>query len=166
MKYLSLIAFCCISLTSYAQSAVIAHVESDSIIPKMESYLYAMTELQAYSQNMQKQFEGKEAEMEAYYMDVMDKGKRGILSPKEQKEAETKLQEMQAKLQQFAQEMDAQLAEKEKSLMTPVQETYSNAIKAVSKQNGYGFIIDKKLILYSDGGIDATAKVKTALNIK
>lgn len=166
MKYFSLIVFSFIALSSFSQSAVIAHVQSDSIIPKMESYLYAMTELQAYSQNLQKQFEGKEAEMEAYYMDVMDKGKRGILSPKEQKDAETKLQEMQTKLQQSAQEMDAQLAEKEKTLMGPVQEEYSNAIKAVSKQNGYSFIIDKKLILYSDGGIDATEKLRAALKIK
>ncbi len=166
MKYFSLIVFSFITVITFAQNSVIAHVVSDSIIPRMESYLYAMTELQAYSQNMQKQFEGKEAEMEAYYMDVMDKGKKGILSPKEQKDAEAKLQEMQTKLQQFAQEMDAQLAEKEKSLMGPVQEEYSNAIKAVSKLNGYGFIIDKKLILYSDGGIDATEKVKVALKIK
>lgn len=166
MKYFSLIVFSFIALSSFSQSVVIAHVQSDSIIPKMESYLYAMTELQAYSQNLQKQFEGKEAEMEAYYMDVMDKGKRGILSPKEQKDAETKLQEMQTKLQQSAQEMDAQLAEKEKTLMGPVQEEYSNAIKAVSKQNGYSFIIDKKLILYSDGGIDATEKLRAALKIK
>jgi outer membrane protein len=166
MKYFSLIVFSFIALSSFSQSVVIAHVQSDSIIPKMESYLYAMTELQAYSQNLQKQFEGKEAEMEAYYMDVMDKGKRGILSPKEQKDAETKLQEMQTKLQQSAQEMDAQLAEKEKTLMGPVQEEYNNAIKAVSKQNGYSFIIDKKLILYSDGGIDATEKLRVALKIK
>jgi outer membrane protein len=166
MKYFSLIVFSFIALSSFSQSVVIAHVQSDSIIPKMESYLYAMTELQAYSQNLQKQFEGKEAEMEAYYMDVMDKGKRGILSPKEQKDAETKLQEMQTKLQQSAQEMDAQLAEKEKTLMGPVQEEYNNAIKAVSKQNGYTFIIDKKLILYSDGGIDATEKLRAALKIK
>jgi outer membrane protein len=99
-------------------------------------------------------------------MDVMDKGKKGILSPKEQKDAEAKLQEMQAKLQQFAQDMDAQMMEKEKTLMTPVTDEYNNAIKAVCKQYGYGFILDKKLILYSDGGIDATEKVKTALKIK
>jgi outer membrane protein len=166
MKYLTLILFTALSVSGYAQNSVIAHVESDSIIPKMETYLYAMTELQAYSQNMQKQFEGKEAEMEAYYMDIMDKGKKGMLSPKEQKDAETKLQEMQNKLQQFGQEMETQMMEKEKSLMNPVTEEYNTAIKSVCKQNGYGFIIDKKLILYSEGGIDATEKIKTALKIK
>jgi outer membrane protein len=166
MRYLSLIFLIALSFSAFAQNSVIAHVESDSIIPKMESYIYAMTELQAYSQNMQKQFEGKEAEMEAYYMDVMNKGKNGMLSPKEQKDAETKLQDMQTKLQQFAQDMEAQLMEKEKTLMNPVTEEYNLAIKSVCKQNGYGFIIDKKLILYSDGGIDATEKIKTALKIK
>jgi outer membrane protein len=166
MKLFSFILFSIIASSAFAQSPLMAHVDSDSIIPKMESYIYAMTELQAYSQNMQKQFGGKEAEMEAYYMDVMDKGKKGILSPKEQKDAEAKLQEMQAKLQQFAQEMDAQMMEKEKTLMTPVTDEYNNAIKAVCKQYGYGFILDKKLILYYEGGIDATEKVKTALKIK
>jgi outer membrane protein len=166
MRLYSIIFLVFINASCFAQVALIAHFQRDSIIPKMESYLYAMTEFQAYSQNMQKQFEGKEAEMEAYYMDIMDKGKRGILSPKEQKDAEAKLQEMQAKLQQFAQEMDAQLAEKEKSLFTPVNVELYEAVKSVCKENGYGFILDKNRIRYSEGGIDATEKVKTALKIK
>ncbi len=165
MKFLTLINFAVLLFTVVTTSAqsTIAHVESDSIIPKMVTYQYAMSELQAYTANLQKQFEGKEAELEAYYMDVMDKKKKGLLAPKEEKDAEAKLQEIQAKLQQFAQSMEGQLMEKERGLLTSVYDEYNVAIKEVCKQSGYAYILDKKLILYSDGGIDATSKVKALI---
>jgi outer membrane protein len=165
-RYILIPAFLLLlSFNARSQGFVIAHIESDSIIPLMVNYQYAMSELQSYSINLQKQFEGKEAEMEAYYMDIISKKKTGLLAPKEEKESEAKLQEMQTKLQQFAQEMEAQLYEKEKNLLTPVYDEFNNAIKDVCKQNGYAYILDKKMILYTDGGIDATEKVKTALKL-
>jgi outer membrane protein len=143
----------------------IAHVVSDSIIPKMAAYQTAMSELQTYSTILQKQFEGKEAEMEAYYMNIIDKKKKGLLAPKEEKEAELKLQEMEANLKKFGQDMERQLYEKEGLLMKPIYEEYNQAIKEVSKENNYTYIIDKKLTLYSAGGIDATSKISAKLKI-
>lgn len=143
----------------------IVHVTSDSIVPKMASYQYAMSELQAYTQNLQKQFEGKEAEMEAYYMDILGKKKRELLTPKEEKDAQAKLQEMDANLKKFAQDMEAQLYQKENILMTPVYDEYNAAVKAVCQENKYAYVLDKKMILYSDAGIDITQKVLAKLKI-
>ncbi len=144
----------------------IAHVVSDSIIPKMESYQLAMSELQSFSINLQKQFEGKEAEIEVFYMDIIDKKKKGVLAPKDEKDAEAKLQKLQADLQKFAQEMEVKLMDKEKNVMTSVYDEYNNAIKEVCNKKGYAYILDKKLILYSDGGIDVTDDIKASLKLK
>ena len=159
------ILFLFLSNTGLVAQLQIAHVVSDSIIPKMPAYQSAMSELQTYSTILQKQFEGKEAEMEAYYMNVIDKKKKGLLAPKEEKEAEAKLQEMEANLKKFGQDMEKQLYEKEGVLMKPIYEEYNQAIKDVSKENNYTYIIDKKLTLYSAGGIDATAKISAKLKI-
>ena len=54
---------------------------------------------------------------------------------------------------------------KEAELTKPLYEELDKALKSVAKDNGYSYILDKKLLLYSEGGIDATAKIKTALGI-
>ena len=40
------------------------------------------------------------------------------------------------------------------------------ALKEIAKSEGYAYVIDKKLLLYSEGGIDATEKLKTKLGVK
>jgi outer membrane protein len=157
-----------LSITGFQLKAqvVIAHVNSDSIIPNMASYQSARSEIMTYTNILQKQFEGKQAEMEMYYLEVTNKRKQGQLSPKLEKDAEVKLQEMEANLQKVGKEIEAQIYEKESSLMKPVYEEYNKAIKEVSKENGYTYILDVKLTLYNDGGIDATKKIAAKLNIK
>jgi outer membrane protein len=145
---------------------VLAHVNSDSIIPNMMSYQSAKSEIITYTNILQKQFEGKQAEMEMYYLELTNKKKQGQLSPKQEKDAEVKLQEMEANLQKVGKEIEAQIYDKESSLMKPVYEEYNKAIKEVSKENGYTYILDVKLTLYNDGGIDATKKIAAKLNIK
>ena len=82
-----------------------------------------------------------------------------------QVQAQVKLQEMQASLQKEATEADQKLAKKEGELTKPLYEELDAAIKKVAKENKYTYIFDKKFLLYSESGIDATAKVKTALGI-
>ncbi len=46
-----------------------------------------------------------------------------------------------------------------------ISEKYKEALEKVAKANQYSYILDKKMLLYADGGIDATEKIKTALGI-
>jgi len=165
-KLLPLIAL--IVLMAFGQEAVaqkIAYVDTEKIIPEMPAYKRAKSEVEAYGKQLQKVLEGKQAEAQTYLAEVTAKEQKGILSPKEAKEAQAKLQEMQMNLQKEAQQADQKLMEKEAELTKPLYEELDNALKKVAKDNGYAYILDKKLLLYSAGGIDATAKVKTALGI-
>jgi outer membrane protein len=72
---------------------------------------------------------------------------------------------LQATLQKEAADADKKLMDKEGELTKPLYEELDAALKKVAKENEYGYILDKKFLLYSEGGIDATAKVKTALGI-
>ena len=156
----ALIAMMAFSVDANAQK--IAYVDADKIIPEMPAYKRAKSEVEAYGKQLQKIIEGKQTEGQQYLQDISAKAQRGELTPKQEQEAQAKLQEMQANLQKEAMEAEQKLAKKEADSL---YEEFNAALKKVATANSYGYILDKKLLLYSDGGIDATAKVKTALGI-
>lgn len=165
IKVLSLSAVLVLLAFSTSSAQKIAHVDADAIIPAMPEYKSAKSNVEAYSKQLQKSLEAEQTKMQQYYQEVMQKAQSGGMAPVEQQKAEEKLQTMQADLQKKASEADQQLMEKEAALTEPLYKKFNEALEKVAKANGYAYIFDKKLLLYSDGGIDATAKVKEALGL-
>lgn len=159
----TLIFFMAWSQTSIAQT--IAYVETEKVVPEMESYKKAKSEVEAYGKQLKKVLEKKQKDLQAYYAEVIDSIEKGLMTPKEQQEAEAKLQKMQSELQQEAQAADRKLVDKEAELVTPVYKKFNEAVAKVAKENKYQYVLDKQLLLYSLGGIDATEKIRTALGI-
>lgn len=149
---------------SHAQQQI-AYIESEVIVPEMPAYKRAKSEVEAYSMQLQKVLEKKKAEMDAYIKAVTDSVRRGLMNPREQQEAEAKLQKMQVDLQKDIAEADNKLAKKEAELTQPIYEEFDKAVTKVAEENRYHYVLDKKILLYSAGGINATEKVKTALGI-
>lgn len=143
----------------------IAYVESEKIVPEMDAYKKAKSEVEAYGQQLQKMLTKKQTDAEAYYAEVIDSVKKGLMTPKEQQEADAKLAKMRADLQTEAQDADRKLMEKEAKLIEPIYKSFNDAVEQVAAENNYMYVMDKKMLLYSKGGIDATEKVKTALGI-
>ncbi len=142
-----------------------AFVDSDEIITNMPEYKRAKSEVEAYGVQLQKNLEAKQQKMAEYYQEVMQGAQTGTLSPLQQKEAEEKLTKMQEELQKSAMDADQKLAQKEADLTKPIYEKFEQALKTVAKESGYAYIVERKLFLYSDGGINATQAVKAHLGI-
>jgi outer membrane protein len=160
--------FTLILLTAWSQKSVaqtIAYVETEKVVPEMESYKKAKSEVEAYGAQLKKVLEKKQKDLQTYYTTVSAAVKEGTMTPKEQQEAEAKLQKMQSELQAEAQSADQKLAEKEAELVKPIYKKFNEAVAKVAKENKYMYVLDKQLLLYSIGGIDATEKIRTALGI-
>ncbi len=155
-----------ISNSIFAQGQKIAYVDPDAIILNMPEYKAAKSELEQYQSILQKQLEGEQAKVQQYYTDVMTKAQRGELSPAQQKTEEEKLMKMQEELQKKALKMEEDMAKKEKDLTQPMYDKFNEALKSVAKANNFAYIFDKKLLLYSEGGEDATEKLKTQLGVQ
>ncbi len=160
---IAIVAMTAFGTTAHAQK--IAYVDSDQIVPEMPAYKRAKSEVEAYGKQLQKILQGKQAAMQTYYQEVSDSVQRGLMTPLQQKQAEAKLQQMQIDLQQEAAEADQKLAKKEAELTKPLYEEFNTAIAKMAKENGYAYVMEKKFMLYSAGGIDATEKLKTALGL-
>ena len=154
-----------LSTSAHAQQKI-AHVDTDAVISEMMEYKTAKSEIESYSKILQKQLEGEQAKVQEYYAEVMKKVQAGTLPPVEQRESEEKLAEMQDGLQNKAAEADQKLAKKEQELSKPMYDKFNAAVKKVAEANGYAYIIDLKLALYSGGGTDATSLVKAELGIE
>ncbi len=165
LSVFTIVAFMAFGTTTNAQTQKIAYIVSESIVPEMPAYKRAKSEVEAYGKQLQKVLELEQKKAQDYFQDISKRAQEGTLTPKEQQEAEVKLQQMQADLQKQAADADRKMAEKEGELTKPLYEELDNALKKVAKENNYAYILDKKFLLYSEGGIDATAKVKSALGI-
>ena len=151
---------------AYAQDQKVAYIDAEAIIKVMPDYKRIESDLTSYKKVLEKQLQAEEKKVQDYYTSVMQQAQAGTMSPKQQQEAEAKLMEMQQTLQQKALDADEQLVKKEQSLTKPLYDKFNAAVKTVAESNGYNYIFDKKMMLTTDGGIDATAKLKTQLGIQ
>jgi len=170
---LSIVAIACnnpknskATTSAAAGNQKIAYVESDSILFEMPEYKAAKLELDQMKIVLSKQMEAEQTKAQQYYAAVMTKVQQGSLAPAQQKAEEAKLMKMQEDLQARGLQMEQEMLAKEQELTKPMYDKFKEALKELAKVNGYAYILDKKLLLYSDGGEDASAKLKEKLGIK
>ena len=144
----------------------IAYVDPEEILPKMPEYIAAKSELEQLKSKLQKQMEEEQAKAQQYYASVMSRVQQGTMAPAQQKAEEEKLMKMQEELQKKAMMMEDDMVKKEQEMTKPMYDKFNDAVKALAKSNGYAYVFDKKMMIYSEGGEDATSKLKEKLGVK
>lgn len=143
---------------------LIAYLDSDEIIPKMESYQKMHIEFQNYEKELQAVTDAKGEKLQHFYesfqADAMNK------TPKQKDEADLELQKMQEDLRRELEILKQKKEEKATELLEPVYEEYNKALEKIALENGYSYILDKKMLLYFDNGADITNQVKAVLGIE
>jgi len=106
-------------------------------------------------------------EFQKKYQDLQRKEQQGELSPKMLEEEGARLTEEQTKIQQYEQDMQKQLAEKQQTLLQPILDRVNEQIAEVAKEEGLDFIIDSstQVLLYADETKDVTEKVRAKLGL-
>ena len=92
---------------------------------------------------------------------------QALLSPERRAEREQELMQLQARLQQSAQQAEAGLAQREQELMQPLFEQVRTALEEVAETKGIDLVISEPAILYinEDKIIDITLDVARKLGI-
>jgi outer membrane protein len=161
---LSLLLWISSSVNMWAQDKI-AYVDTDEVIKSMPDYTTTQKSLETFQKKLLEELDAEKRAIAKFYTQVIEEVKAGLLTAKQQQEAEDKLQKMQTDLQARTNQADQRLAAKEKALTAPLYEKFEAALKAVAQKNKYTYILDKKLMLYSAGGIDATRQMKKQLGI-
>jgi outer membrane protein len=164
-KRLLLILVCSVGMISlHAQNQKYGHVNSaevlqampgvDSISIKLQNF---QNELQAMYSEFMQEYQKKQ--------EVLDKD-GGLMSPSVRQIREKELLDLQNRIQEFQYSVQEDLEQKQFELVKPFQDKIQQAINDVAKENGYVYIFDTQVLLYSEGGVDITPLVRKKLGIK
>jgi outer membrane protein len=149
-----------------AQSFKTGHINRDDIIMTMPDYDSAMKKYNAFGQELTNALELMQVEYNNKLDQYVKDSKNLTDLVKANKEQE--LADMQNRINNFQQQAQVQLQDKQAELLNPIIEKATNAINAVAKEGGYIYIYDVRTLVYVDTvkSTDIGPLVKTKLGIK
>ncbi|MEK7819464.1 MAG: OmpH family outer membrane protein [Bacteroidota bacterium] len=165
----SIILFFLISFVADAQQKI-AFVVSESIIKELTEAQEAQKQIEAISQDWQNELKKMQDELNKQF-DEYDRRKL-MMSDRKRSEEEKLLQEFDAKMVDYRQKKfgtNGELFQKQNEMMKPIQEKILKAIKDVSTQLEYDYVLDRSsstLLMYSNEKHDITQKVLEKLQQK
>lgn len=150
----------------FAQSLKTGHINRDDIIMAMPEYDSAMTQYNAYGQELTNALELMQVEynnkLDQYVKDSNN------LSDIVKANKEQELGDMQTRISNFQQQAQDQLQTKQAELLNPIIEKATKAINDVAKEGGYTYIYDVRTLIYVDTlkSTDIGPLVKARLGIE
>ena len=149
-----------------AQSFKSGHINRDDIIMAMPDYDTAMKNYNAYGQELTNALELMQVEYNNKLDQFVKESKNLTDLVKANKEQE--LADMQTRINNFQQQAQTLLQEKQAELLNPIIEKATKAINDVAKEGGYIYIYDVRTLVYVDTvkSTDIGPLVKTKLGIK
>ncbi|MBR6440861.1 MAG: OmpH family outer membrane protein [Bacteroidales bacterium] len=161
-----------IALLAFGGSAMaqknikLGHINSNELMQIMPGRDSAQAALQKDVEDLQAEMETMKKEYENRVNDYL--AKKDQLSELIRKTKESDLQAMGARIEEFQQNAQKQLEERQEALLKPIIDRAKKAIEEVGKENGYTYIFDAGVgaVLYSQDSDDIMPLVKKKLGLK
>jgi len=142
------------------------HINSNELMQIMPGRDSAQTVLQAEVEELENTLKAMQSEAEKRYNDYVanQAGWTELIRQTKQRE----IQDMAARIEEFQQNAQKQLQEREQELLKPVIDRAKQAIEDVAKEGGYTYILDSGTgaLLYSQDSEDIMPLVKKKLGLK
>ena len=152
--------------TAMAQKNIkLGHINSNDLMQIMPGRDSAQTTLQAEVQELEATLKSMQSEMEKRYNDYMENqsGWTELIRQTKQRE----IQDMGARIQEFQENAQKQLQQREADLLKPIIDRAKKAIEDVAREGGYTYILDSGTasVLYSQDSDDIMPPVKKKLGL-
>jgi outer membrane protein len=153
--------------SAMAQKTVkLGHINSNDLMQIMPGRDSAQTVLQAEVQELETTLKTMQSEMEKRYNEYMENqsGWTELIRNTKQRE----IQDMGARIQEFQENAQKQLQQREQELLKPIIDRAKKAIEDVAAEGGYSYIFDSGVsaLLYSPESDDIMPLVKKKLGLK
>ena len=127
----------------------LGHINSNDLMQIMPGRDSAQTILQQEVAGLEEQLKSMQSEMEKRYNEYMEKqsGWTELIRNTKQRE----IQDMGARIQEFQENAQKQLQQREQELLKPIIDRAKKAIEDVAAEGGYSYIFDSGVsaLLYS-----------------
>lgn len=166
MKIKLFAATACLMLLSFvgqAQSLKIGYVKVEKLFAEWPETKKAETELKEYEELLSSRLQAKVQDFQTKYANYQKNA--GTMDAVTRQDTETELQNLQTQIQQYEANAQQSIAEKNSTLLKPLQEKMRATINQVSKENGYTHILayGTALVFTSDAAGDISGKVAQKL---
>lgn len=163
------IAAIAIALLAFGGSAMaqknikLGHINSQDLMQIMPGRDSVQTILQNELTELENTLKTMYAEYESRSNDYVQNqaGWTELIRQTKQRE----IQDMQARIQEFQQNAQTQMQEREAELTKPVVDRAKKAIEDVAREGGYTYIFDGAALLYSQDSEDIMPQVKKKLGL-
>ena len=162
----ALVAMLAFGGNAMAQKTIkLGHINSNELMQIMPGRDSAQAALQKEVEELQADMEAMKKEYETRVNDYMTK--RDQLSELIRKSKESDLQAMASRIEEFQQNAQKLLEERQEALLKPIVDRAKKAIEEVGKENGYTYIFDAGIgaVLYSQDSDDIMPLVKKKLGL-
>ena len=152
MKKLLFVAVMSVSIfgTATAQSKI-GYINTDELISLMPEAAKAQAQLQEYQAGLAQQYQDLTVELNgkdsAFVVDSVKQ------SPSIREIKRKELIELYQKVQNYQQDAQEQMQQKQSQVIVPIREKALAAITAVAKQNGYGYVFNEDNLLVNQQAI-------------
>ena len=163
-KILLIAATARVAVSAFAQPKF-AHVNFSELVQLCPDADKARETMTAASNEAQETFNDMQTEFNTKLQTYQSKGSTWTAAVRESKEKE--LTEIQQRLQEFSQSVQAELQQQEQQLMQPIYEKVNKVIQDLAKKGGYIYVFDANNVLYLDPAQshDLTPEGRKAMNI-
>lgn len=167
-KTLIAIAVCLLAFGGNAmaqKNLKFGHINSNELMQIMPGRDSAQTVLQAEVAEIETTLKSMQGELETRYNDYMQnqQGWTDLIRQTKQRE----IQDMGSRIQEFQENAQKQLQDREAELLKPIIDRAKKAIEDVAREGGYTYILDSGTgaLLYSQDSEDIMPLVKRKLGI-
>ena len=152
-----------ISVCGFAQK--FAHVNSQELVQLCPEADKARATITTASKEAQETYQTMVDELNSKYSQYQQKGSTWTAAIRESKEKE--LTDIQPRIQEFSQTVQAELQQSEQELYAPIYEKVNTTIQNLAKEGGYIYVFDRSTLVYIDENqsTDLTPAARKALNI-
>jgi len=164
-----LLAFCAsFTVSLNAQTKLkLGHMNSGEVMKVMPGIDSIQIKLIEFQNQLKGEYEQMMMEYQKKREDFETKG--GTMSQSVYQIKAQEIKDLEARITEFAKSAEEDVQDKYTELLHPFQEKLLNAIKEVSKENGYTYIFDSTqggALLYSENSDDIAPLVKKKLGIQ
>ena len=163
-KILLVAALAMMSAAAFAQPKF-AHVNFSELVQLMPEADQARATMDASSKEARETYQAMADEFNTKYQQYQQKAATWSQATRESKEKE--LTDIQQRIQEFEQSVQAELQQQQQQLMAPIYKKAQDTIDALAKKGGYIYVFDRATALYIDPtqSYDLTTAARKELGI-
>lgn len=170
MKRIIFALFFTLTACTGAFAQRLAFVDSDYILKHMPDYISVQKQLNALSDQWQKEVDNKFQEVDRLYKAYQ--ADQVLMTPDMKKKREQEIDEKEKAAKDFQRQKfgpDGELVQRSNALIKPIQDRIAKAVQAVAEGDDLDMIFDKNsevIMLYANPRYDKSAEVITKLGLK